>query len=201
MIAEGADDLSRAYHGVGVMLGKDIRFFIPLHLDHVVREPKLTSWLADVTRDMGFKTLTPSGWFDNAHKDGNFVWTVPPAAAEVAVEQLVGLIRLKRPNTMHIIVVPRLVTGRWRKHLSRGTDGYAKLEDKEVWELSQHYEPVLIFLCLPFVCSNPKLQERGRLLDRFRRTVLEQQLPQVSSMRRRDILRQLLCDARQLCPV
>jgi hypothetical protein len=200
MIAEGADDLSRAYHGVGVMLGKDIRFFIPLHLDPVVREPQLTSWLGDVTRDMGFKTLTPSGWFDDAHKDGNFIWTVPPAAAEVVVEQL-GFIRLKRPNTMHIIVVPRLMTGRWRKHLSRGTDGYAKLEDKEVWDLSKHYEPVLIFLCLPFVSSNPKLQERGRLLDRFRRTVLEQQLPQVSSLRRRDILRQLLCDARKLCPV
>jgi hypothetical protein len=93
---------------------------------------------------------------------------------------------------MHIIVVPRLMTGRWRKHLSRGTDGYVKLEDKQVWDLSQHcYEPVVIFLCLPFVSSNPKLQERGRLLDRFRRTVLEQQLPQVSSMRRRDILRQL----------
>jgi hypothetical protein len=117
MIAEGADDLSRAYHRVGDMLGKDIRFFIPLHLDPVVREPRLTLWLADVTRDMGFKTLTPSGWFDNAHKNGNFVSTVPPAAAEVVVEQL-GFIWLKQPNTMHMIVVPRLMTGCWRKHLS-----------------------------------------------------------------------------------
>jgi hypothetical protein len=37
MIAEGSDDLSRPYHGTGVMLGIDIWFFIPLHLDPVVR--------------------------------------------------------------------------------------------------------------------------------------------------------------------
>jgi hypothetical protein len=71
----------------------------------VVQEPKLTTWIEDVTRDLGFKTLTPSGWFYDAHIDGNFVWTVPPAAAEVVVEQLC-FIRLKRPNTMHIIIVP-----------------------------------------------------------------------------------------------
>jgi hypothetical protein len=39
MIAEGADDLSRAYHGKGVMLWKDICCFIPLHLNPVTREP------------------------------------------------------------------------------------------------------------------------------------------------------------------
>ncbi len=49
MIAEGADGLSRAEHGEGVMLGTDIRFYIPLHLDPVVREPKVGDWIADVT--------------------------------------------------------------------------------------------------------------------------------------------------------
>jgi hypothetical protein len=32
--------------------------------------------------------FTPSGWFDNAHNDGNFFWTVSPAAAKVVFEQL-----------------------------------------------------------------------------------------------------------------
>jgi hypothetical protein len=49
--------------------------------------------------------LNPSGWFDNAHDFGNFVWTVPPAAAEVVVEQL-GFVCLKQPTAMHIIIVP-----------------------------------------------------------------------------------------------
>jgi hypothetical protein len=122
--------------------------------------------IRDVTRGLNFKTLSPSGWFDDDHNDGNFVWTVPPATAEVVVEQL-GFIRLKRPNSMHLIVILRLMTGRWQKHLGRGTDGSSKLEDEEVWELSQHFEPLLIYLCLPFCSSNPKLEERGCLLERF----------------------------------
>jgi hypothetical protein len=200
MIAEGSDGLSRADHGEGVMLGKDIRTFIPLHLDPVVREPKVGDWISDVTRGLDFQHLQPSGWFDDAHSDGNFVWTVPPAAGEVVVEQL-GFIRLKRPSSMHLIIIPRLMTGRWRRHLSRGTDGYSRLEDKEVWNLTRHYEPLLIFLCLPFRSADPKLQERSRLVDRFKRAMYDQRVPEIPSARRRDILCQLFCDARRLCPL
>ncbi len=49
MIAEGADGLLRTDHGEGVMLGKDIRTYIPLHLDPVIREPKLGAWISDMT--------------------------------------------------------------------------------------------------------------------------------------------------------
>ena len=78
MIVEGTDGLSWADHGEGVMLGKDIRTFIPLHLDPVAREPKVLEWLKDATRGLNFELLDPNGWFDNAHKPGNFIWTVPP---------------------------------------------------------------------------------------------------------------------------
>jgi hypothetical protein len=189
--------LSRADHGEGVILGKDIRFFIPLHLDPVVREPRVGDWLDDVTRGLNFETLMPKGWFSKAHKQGNFIWTFPPAAAEVVVEQL-GFICLKRPNSMHIIVIPRLMTGQWRHHLNRGTDGYAKLDDSEVWNLSQHHEPLLIYLCLPFCSNVPKFQERRRILDRVSRTVSERTVPPTRTGQRRDILCQLLCDARQV---
>jgi hypothetical protein len=101
MIAEGTDGLSCADHGEGVMLGRDICWYIPLHLNPIEREPKVGSWIADVTHKLNFKILEPSGWFDDAHKAGNFVWVVPPAAAEVVVEQL-GFARLKQPEAMHI---------------------------------------------------------------------------------------------------
>ena len=200
MIAEGTDGLSRADHGEGVMLGKDIRTFIPLHLDPVTREPKVLDWLKDVTRGLDFEFLNASGWFDDAHNPGNYIWSVPPAAAEVVVEQL-GFIRLKRPNSMHLLVIPRLMTGRWRRHLNRGTDGYAKLDDPEVWNLSCQFEPLLIYVCLPFHSENPKLQERGRILDRISRTLSKPTLPSTPTGRRRDLLRQFLCDARKLCPL
>jgi hypothetical protein len=122
---------------------------------------------------------------------GNFVWNVPPAAAEVVVEQL-GFARLKRPEAIHMLVVPRLMTGRWRHHLTGGTDGYAHLDDKEVWDISLHYELVLIYVCLPYRSENPKFEKRRELLVRIQRVMLEQQVPAVCSRRRRHLLRKLL---------
>jgi hypothetical protein len=201
MINEGANGHSRADHGEGVMTGENIKKYIPLHLTPTAREPNVSTWIEDVTRDLDFQVLDESGWFDEAHSFGDFVWSVPPAAAEVVVEQL-GFARLKRPSAMHMIVVPRLMTGRWRRHLTRGTDGYgAKMDDVEVWDLSSHHEPLLIFFCLPFRSEDPKQKERQDLLARIQRVLLEQEMPAISTSRRRDILRQLLREARALCPM
>jgi hypothetical protein len=78
MVAEGADGLSRADHGEGVMLRSKICCFIPLHLDPVAWEKKVGKWIEDITPGLNFKVLDPSGWFNDAHKFGNFVWNVPP---------------------------------------------------------------------------------------------------------------------------
>ncbi len=91
----------------------------------------------------------------------------------MVVEQL-GFARLKRPEAMHMIVVPRLMTGRWRRHLTPGTDGYARLDDKEVWDISSQYQPVLIYFCLSFRSENPKFEKRRELLVRMQRVVLGQ---------------------------
>jgi hypothetical protein len=201
MIAEGTDGLSRADHGEGVMLGNDIRCYIPLHLNPIEGEPKIKSWVEDVTRGLNFQILKPSGWFDDAHNNmGNFVWNVPPAAAEVVVEQL-GFARLKRPEAVRMIVVPRLMTGRWIRHLTCGTDGYARLDDKEVWDISSHYELVLIYFCWPYRSENPKFEKRRESLVRIQRVVLEQPVPAECSRRRRHLLRKLLGKARDICPM
>jgi hypothetical protein len=105
MIAQGTDGLSRADHSEGVMQGKPMVEFIPLHRDPLEREPKLKPWLDSVTKGLGAEYLTPEGWFDEGHGYGTYVWTPAPAAAEVVVEQL-GRARLKRPESMHIVVVP-----------------------------------------------------------------------------------------------
>jgi hypothetical protein len=146
MIAQGTDGLSRADHSEGVMKGTDMRGFIPLHLAPTDREPKVREWFVDVTNNLNFTWLKPKGWFHKARAQGNFIWEIPPAAAEVVVEQL-GFARLKRPEALHIILVPRIMTGRWRRHLTRGTDGYIKIDDPAVWSLSSHFEPLLAFFC------------------------------------------------------
>jgi hypothetical protein len=113
MIAQGTDGLSRTDHSTGVMMGRDITNWVPLNRDALVREPKLSTGLTQVTRGLNFITLSPEGWFTTGHKFGDFIWTPPPAAADVVVEQL-GKAIMKRSESMHLIVVPRLMAGRWR---------------------------------------------------------------------------------------
>jgi hypothetical protein len=134
MIAQGTDGLSPADHSTGVITGRDITNWVPLNKGALLREPKLKIWLQQVTRGVDFCTLTPEGWFTEGHGYGNYIWAPPPAAADVVVEQL-GKAGMKRSETMHIIVVPRLMTGRWRRHLGRGNDGYFKLDCPFVWDL------------------------------------------------------------------
>jgi hypothetical protein len=43
------------------------------------------------------------------HKAGTFVWAPPPAAAAVAIEELCKA-RIKRQDSLHIVIVPRLMT-------------------------------------------------------------------------------------------
>jgi hypothetical protein len=57
MIAEGTDGLSSADHREGVMLGKDIHCYIPLHLNPIEQEPKIKSWIEDVTRGLNFSNF------------------------------------------------------------------------------------------------------------------------------------------------
>jgi hypothetical protein len=120
------------------MTGKNIYSYIPPHLDPISRELKVANWIEDVTG--GFKTLDPNGWFNKGHESRNFIRTVPPAAAEVVVEQI-GFARLKQPSVMHVKLVPHLMTGCWQRHLNPGMDGHSKVEDAEVWDIGCHFEP------------------------------------------------------------
>jgi hypothetical protein len=138
MIKQGSDGLSRAAHSEGVMQGKPMVDYIPLHLDPLVREARLKPWLESLLRGLGPEFLTSEGWFDEGQGRGTYVWTPAPAAGEVVVEQL-GRALLKRPESMHIVVVPRIMAGRWRRHLTQGTDDYFKLDWDEVWLLSKQY--------------------------------------------------------------
>jgi hypothetical protein len=200
MIAQGTDGISRADHSEGVMKGKDMRDFIPLHLNPLQREPKVKEWFDDATKGLEFDWLKPEGWFSKGHTQGNFIWAVPSAAAEVVVEQL-GFARLKRPEALHIIIVPRLMTGWWRRHLTRGTDGYMKLHDSSVWNLDSQFEPLLVFFCLPFCSYDPKIGERKAIMDRLQRLVPKDNVSPIPGAARGNFLHQLLVEARRICPM
>jgi hypothetical protein len=185
MIAQGTDGLLRADHSEGVMQGKPMEDFIPLHLSPTQREPAVKEWIHEVTQGLDFSWLSLKDWFTEAHTQGNFVWNIPPAAAEVVVEQL-GFARLKRPGLFHIILVPRLMTSRWRRHLTRATDGYIKIVDPAVWNLDSHFEPLLVSFCLPYCSYDSKLDERRELMDRLQRLVPKPDVPAIPGSSRED---------------
>jgi hypothetical protein len=110
MIDQGTDGLSRADHLQGVVTGRDIHHWVPLNESTFMRLKPLETWLAKAIGGLGFTTLFPEGWFTTGHGYGNYVWVPPPAACDAVVEQL-GKARVKQPESAHLIVVPRLMTG------------------------------------------------------------------------------------------
>jgi hypothetical protein len=118
----------------------------------------------------------------------------------VVVEQL-GQARQKRPESMHLVVVPRVMTGGWRRHMTRGSNFYFKVDWPEVWPLKGHYKPLLIFVCLPYCSCLLRLQERQASLEEFRRDLLGEGVRQVPPGGRRHLWRKLLEQARALCPL
>jgi hypothetical protein len=131
MISQGTDGLSRGDHSEGVMRGQAMEHFIPLHLHAFERSPTLKAWFQDVLGTTSVTYLDPKGWYTKAHTFGNLIWFPPPVAADVVVEQL-DRARHKRPSCMHLIAVPRLMTGQWRCHLTRDADCYFLLRDCSV---------------------------------------------------------------------
>ena len=143
--------------------------------------------------------LSPDGWYDSStNQEGTFVWCPPPAAAEVVVERL-GVAIHKRPNSLHVVVVPRLMTGRWRKHLLKVTDFYFRLDCESLWNLSVQYEPLLIFFCLPILPDRPNFESKAHIIEELRGLLLSERVSEIDTTRHRDILRKLLCEARSLC--
>jgi hypothetical protein len=74
--------------------GKGYENMHSLHLSAHAGEPKVKEWLEGATQGLDFTWLSPARWFSDAHGQGDFIWSLPPVAAKVVVEQL-GFVRLK----------------------------------------------------------------------------------------------------------
>eukprot|EP00978_Attheya_sp_CCMP212_P042109 scaffold251331_cov29-Attheya_sp.AAC.1 len=113
---QGTDGISRGQPKEGVAMGHNMLSFISFNESALDRSPKLKGWLESwIPGDVEF--LDPTGWFVRGHdiiggatndigfyipqtKSGNYVWTPPPAAEEVALEQL-RQARIKRQTSLH----------------------------------------------------------------------------------------------------
>ncbi len=109
MILQGTDGLSCGQTWEGAMSGDLSTCYVPLHLSCVDRQGHgIKLWVKEwLQKEISW--LTPTDWFSNGHKMGYCAWTLPPAAADAALEQLGQSIH-KRPHHFHIVLVPRLMT-------------------------------------------------------------------------------------------
>jgi len=106
MIAQGSDGLSRGILTEGVMKGASMEDFTPLNVTALERYEPLKKWIMSWARKE-VDWLSPEDWFVRGHdlRDGEFeensdglklpilrkgtcIWTPPPAAACVALEEL-----------------------------------------------------------------------------------------------------------------
>jgi hypothetical protein len=163
MIYQGTDGLSRGDQNAGVMTGESFLSHIPLHLGCLEREPKLHEWIeswAKGAKGGPPKFLTPEDWFLPHASGGCFVWTPPPAAARRAIFCL-GQSILKRSNSVHVVVIPRLMTALWRKVLEKTCDvSFTVPVGTVVWGSEEH-EPLVLTIALPLSRDPPWRHKRA----------------------------------------
>ena len=210
---EGTDGLSRADFSTGVMAGEDVTAYIPLHLSAEERSPGVTDWfrqladfptatVADMASTLNREAtiLDEEGWFTTGHGPGTYVWAPAPAGADVVAEQL-GKARHKRPHAMHLVLVPRLMTGRWRRQLTRESDFYFRIPaGSPLWPRDM-CEPLLVFVCLPFVPHRPWLFSERERVDELVDSLLQEGVWEKTHQQCGSLLRELLLDAWSLSTV
>ena len=128
---------------------------------------RLKNWIRDWASAAGsVNFLTPTEWYTGPEREGIWIWTPPPAAADVAIELLYEH-RHKHPELSHVMVVPRLMTGRFRKHALKQADVYLPVSLDFLFWSQEWHEPLLIFMFLPISYSKPWCLKGDPLVTEF----------------------------------
>jgi hypothetical protein len=170
---------------------------VPLNLGAKARAPELGNWLEEVTQGLGFDTLAPEGWFTKGHGYGNYIWErgrCSCLAIEEGAAETPGVHAYGCSSPIDDGSLAQALGSRHRRRFrDKSCDG--------IWTLSAQFEPILIYVCLPFKSHHPRLEERWKLLGEFQEASQGRHLSKVSARERGGILRQLLESARELSPL
>jgi hypothetical protein len=179
MIAQGTDGCSRGVLLEGVMAGFDMLHFVDLAKSAIERHEPLLDWVRSWTEIDTLEPLTPEGWFDEGHgitggdldnhgvwipnhcpANKLFLWAPPPAAADAALEELL-VSRHKRTDLFHVVLVPRLMTPRWRRLFNKVCDFTAVVPPGVSFWPSNMFEPLWVGIVLPFIPHRPWCLKRA----------------------------------------
>jgi hypothetical protein len=185
MKAQGTDGVSRGQLKEGVSAGADMLSFIPFQLSAIQRSPAVEDWICSWLGEEA-ELLKPEGWFERGHgllggktdskgfwrhefKPGRFIWAPPPAAADVAIEEL-RKARIKRQDSLHVFVVPRLLKPEWFRHLYKAADLVFDVPPGASCWPKRMYEPLIIGVVFPYLRSPPwQLRLTPKMLSLERR--------------------------------
>lgn len=181
MMEQGTDGLSRGSLLEGVMSGESMLEFVPLGDSALDRAVGLKEWLDSWWGGGLAAHLMPKDWFRRGHgvvggernEDGIWfpkldlhgpcVWSPPPAAATVAVEEL-RKARHKRPSLPQLFVCPRLMTRNWLRQLMKVTDVVFTVPPGAPFWPSHMHEPSIVGICLP---PHPRHPWRAHVCQRM----------------------------------
>ena len=207
MIAQGTDGCSRGSLNEGVMAGEDMLNFVNLGQSAIERCPCLLDWIRAWTGRPKLMPLSPEGWFEEGHGivggsldhnkvwmptygkgGGLFLWSPPPAIADVALEEMLKA-RHKRSDTFHVVVVPRIMSPRWRRLFRKACDFlFVVSPGSDYWPFDM-FEPLWVGILLPFVKHRPWCLKRAPVLLEFGRKL--RGMLETGEGDERNILRQL----------
>ena len=123
-----------------------------------------------------------------------------PAAGDVVYE-LLDKSRLKRPKSMHIVLIPRIATGQWRRLMTRRNDSYLKIDWDSVWNTHFLFEPLLMFVSLPYDVERAFSERKDQLLEQFQGVLQGGRLPETSDSYKGNLLRHFLASASAILPL
>jgi hypothetical protein len=131
IIAQGTNGCSPRLLMEGVMAGVDMLTFVDFAHSGLDHHPPLLEWVRSWMGCPPLDPLIPEGRFEEGHgitggelngrgawilvhcrKDQTFLWALPPAVANAAIEELLKS-RHKRMNMVHVVLIPRLMMPRW----------------------------------------------------------------------------------------
>ena len=183
MIEQGSDGLSRGNLAEGVMRGRQMKDFVPINKDAFQQSPSLKPWLENWTEQKG-NFLDATGWFttgqelqDNlkevnsegvqipSTQPGTFIWSPPPVAAGIALEEL-RRSRHKSTESTHVVVIPRLFSTEWRKQLHKAADVVLTVPvGHPAWPKEMH-EPLTLAILFPYLSHRPwELRRTPKLME------------------------------------
>ena len=88
------------------------------------------------------------------HESGVYVWAPPPAAADVCIEEI-RKARMKRKDSLHIIIIQKLFTTNWLRQLNKIADCHFLVPPIHYFWRPKNYENLVVALVYPFLPFRP----------------------------------------------